>query len=89
MIFCGAQQASDALPGGEDAGDNLAAAYALELQHRVAALRRERPEDRGDVLVGRDLVLEDQDVVGVLGPVALEKAVEILVARRAYFSTPA
>jgi hypothetical protein len=81
----GTEQARDAHPRREDAGDDLRAADALEDQHRVASLRRERRQDRGDFLVGRDLVVEDEDVVGVLGAVALEEAMEVLL----YFGTPA
>jgi hypothetical protein len=69
----------------EDVGDDLGAVHPLEHQHGVAALRRERPDDGGDVLVRRDLVGYDKDIIRVLGAVSLEEAVEILL----YFSTPA
>jgi hypothetical protein len=81
----GTEQARNALARGENASDDLGAADPLEYEHRIASLRRERPQDRGDFLVGGHLVIQDQNVVGVLGAVALEEAMEVLL----YFGTPA
>jgi hypothetical protein len=45
----------------------------------VSRLRRQLPHDGGDVLVGRDFVPDDEDVLGVRGLIALEKAPEVLL----------
>jgi len=51
----------------------------LEQHERIAALRRERPDYGGGVLVGRDLIRHDQYIVGMLAAVLGEEGVEILL----------
>jgi len=46
----------------------------------VPRLRRELPHDGGDVLVGGDLLRDDENVLGVRGAIALEKGAEVLLA---------
>jgi hypothetical protein len=41
-------------------------------------LRRQLPLDGGDVLVGGDLLRDDENVLGVRGLIALEKGPEVL-----------
>jgi hypothetical protein len=77
-----AEEACDPRARTEDVGNDLEAepADALEDDHRVSTLRRQLPDDGGDVLVGGDFLPDDEDVLGVRGLVALEKDAEVLRA---------
>ena len=84
-----AEKPRDSGPGSEDVGDDLRAIDPLENEERIASLRGERREDRGDLLVRGDFVTYDQDVISVLRAVTLEEAMAVLVSRSAYLLTPA
>src|SRR5687767_7250408 len=72
------EKARDACPRGKDVGDHARAADLLEHQHRRAALRGERPDQRRDFLVGGDFLGYGEYVVGIPAAVVVEEAVEVL-----------
>jgi hypothetical protein len=78
LVRGGAEEPRDARARREHVGRDLRAFHAIEDQQGVAALRRECPHDRGDFLVGRNFVVDYEDIVRVLCPVLLEERVKVL-----------
>src|SRR5512145_1770594 len=74
----GTKKPRDAFPRREDVRDHARAADLLEHQHRRAALRGERPDQGGDLLVRRDFLRYGEYVVRIPAAVIVEKAVEVL-----------
>src|SRR5262245_55782212 len=73
------EQARNARARREDVRRHAGAGHALQIQHRIARLRGERPDQRGHLLVGGDFFLYDQDIVGIPLAVLVEKSVEVLL----------
>jgi hypothetical protein len=77
--FFTTQQPGDPCPRGKEVGSDLDAVDALEHHQRRPALGGERVDHRRDFLVGGDLVLDHDDVVGKPLAVVLEELVIVLV----------
>ena len=78
-----AEPACDTRPRGEQVRHQrrAAAVDVVAPDDRPLAARRQLPHQRGDVLVGRDPLVDDEHVVGVLLAVARQAVVQVLRSR--------
>jgi hypothetical protein len=78
QICVAPQQSCDSGARSEDVGDDLGALHPLEDKKRRAPLRGERPHDRGDLLVGRNLFTDLENILRVAADVVFQKRMEVL-----------